>query len=394
MKNFCRISIFAAAAGVVAALSVACGSQVDGGDIPVLDVTKSYPDKNLILQDVAEVEYIPLETREGFLLDEWATIQYMDDRIMVTNNNKGDIIIFDRNTGKGLRSFNRHGRGPGEYPFPHIGNIAVDSDAGEMFVTLNSHGSGTAYLIYVYDMEGKPLRTIEFDRYRFPGFFHNYDSEHLFFLNSDTSQSEPYNLISKRDTVVTHLPIRFDGRSTMAVTQTTENSRRSTSRGNPLSKTRDGYMISEPGIDTMWRFDKATGEMTPVMAQTPSFHSMEYPIGMFYWAESSDYIFLQTFERKFDFDTNEGFKNVSLIYDKHSGEFFEGKILNTDYADSPPVQQYHPSPGVPAGTFVFPIQPYQLLDLHEAGKLRGRLAELAPTLKEEDNPVMMIVTFK
>jgi hypothetical protein len=43
---------------------------------------------------------------------------------------------------------------------------------------------------------------------------------------------------------------------------------------------------------------------------------------------------------------------------------------------------------------VVALQPYGLIDLHEQGKLRGRLAGIATTLKEDDNPVMMTVTFK
>ncbi len=144
----------------LAAVLAACGPR-GGGEIPVLDVTASYPAQNIVLQDIADVEYIPLETREGFLIDNMRP-NYMNDKIIISTNRTGDIMIFDRLTGKGIRSFNRTGRGPGEYPFPHIGSIAVDSEAGEIFVTLNVSQSGVAYQIYVYDMEGKPLRTIDF----------------------------------------------------------------------------------------------------------------------------------------------------------------------------------------------------------------------------------------
>jgi predicted small lipoprotein YifL len=393
MKKLTSTPILVCAAAIAAALSAlsACGSK-GPATIPILDVTKTYPAKTLTLQDIATVEYLPLETREGFLLDQYSQVKYLDDRMLVTNNGQGDIMIFDSSNGKALTSFNRHGRGPGEYPFPHIGHIAVDAEAGEMFVTLNS--SGGEYFIYVYDLEGKSLRTIEFSRYKFPGFFHDFDPGHLFFLNTDTSRPELYSLVSKRDTTVTYLPVKFENRGTMSITQKDETGSMTYSRGDKISKTQEGYMISEPGIDTMFRWNKSTKKLTPVMAQTPSFHSMKYPVGMFYWAENSDFIFLTTYERKYDFDTNEGFKSVNLIYDKHSGEFFEGDILNSDYVDERAVRRYSPSSGVAAGKFVFNLQPYELLDLHEQGKLRGRLAEIAPTLKEDDNPVMMIVTFK
>ncbi len=152
-------------------------------------------------------------------------------------------------------------------------------------------------------------------------------------------------------------------------------------------------MLSEPGVDTMFRWSAATGELTPVMAQTPSFNSMEFPVGVFFQAENDDYIFLQTIERKYDWDANRGFEKVNLIYDKSNGEFYEGSPANADFADEREFS-FTSSPGVPAGVFVIALQPYELLDLHEAGKLRGRLAEIAPTLREDDNPVAMVVTFK
>ncbi len=392
------------ALSAVALLAAACGPR-GGGDIPVLDVTASYPEKNIILQDIAEVEYIPLETREGFLVDD-VRPKYLDDEIMIISNRTGDIMIFDRQTGRGITSFNRHGRGPGEYPFPYIGKIAVDSEADEIFVALSVAQDGVTYQIYVYDMEGKPLRTIDLGNHKSPGFFHNYDAEHLFFLNNDTSQPEPFNLISKTDTVVTRLPVRFEGRDHMTVTQRDEHSSMFISRGNQIAKTPGGYVISEPGIDTMWRFDKATSGLTPVMTRIPSFASMEYPIGVFFFAEGDDWLIVDTFERRYDFDSGNGFDGMRLICDKRTGEFSEVKILNTDYAPDADVTElpYFLNPkdltgttettDLPDGTLAVGIQPFKLIDLHAAGKLNGRLAEIAATLKEDDNPVMMIVTFK
>jgi hypothetical protein len=321
----------------------------------------------------------------------------MDDDIMIAANNNGDIMTFDRKTGKGINSFNRHGRGPGEYPDPYIMSIAVDRSRNEMYVTLGVHYGGTDYLIYIYSLEGKPLRTLKLNNFMFPNFFHSYDEGHLFYRDPDydTSSPEPYGLVSKTDTLVTRLPVRMEGRRTMQITiETAQGSRISRSGGYPIAHTREGYMFSEPGIDTMFRWNRATETLTPVMTRIPSFASMNYPIGLFYLAENDDYMFLQTVERKWDGpESSEGFKTVNLLYDKQDGGFYETTIVNGDFADER-TSSFEPDPGVPAGVFVVALQPYELLDLHEQGKLRGRLAEVAPTLKEDDNPVIMIVTLK
>jgi predicted small lipoprotein YifL len=377
---------------ILAAILAACGPK-GPREIPVLDVTASYPAKNLVLQDIAGVEYIPLETREGFFAD-MSDIKYMDEEIIVTNNRKGDIIIFDRHTGKGLTSFNRVGRGPGEFPQPYIHSLAVDRDRNEIYVSNGVKWTGEGYPIIIYDLDGKHLRTLGYHNLNAPAFFHSYDDGHLFFSNPDITIAEAYALISKTDTIVNFLPIKFEDRNTMTITQEIEGGVRSISTNSsaPVAKTREGYMLSEPGVDTIFHWNRSTDKLIPVMARTPYFNSMKYPIGLFYLGESSDYMFLRTVERKWDFDTNEGFNSVPLIYDKQSGEFFEGTIVNSDFNDQPVGLQI--MPGVPAGVFVVVLQPYELLDLHEQGKLRGRLAEVAPTLKEDDNPVIMIVTFK
>jgi predicted small lipoprotein YifL len=394
MKKPTSTLILVCAAATAATLS-ACGPK-GPVTIPVLDVTKTYPAKTLTLQDIATVEYIPLETREGFLIDQ-TNVKYMDDEIIVTANNAADIMTFDRRTGKGLTSFNRVGRGPGEFSYAFIHSLAVDGDRNEIYVSNGVNFAGEGYPIYIYDLEGKHLRTLHYQDLNTPEFLHNYDDEHLFFYNEDIEIAEPYGLISKTDTLVTSLPVKFNERNTMAVVREIEGrvvGRNRSYNSAIISKTREGYMLSEPGVDTIFHWNKDSGKLTPVVTRTPAFNSMEYPIGLFYMGESRDYIFLQTVERKLDFDNPpyEGFNTVQLIYDKRDGGFFEGTIVNGDFHNRS--IRWQIMSGVPAGQYVIGLQPYDIIASHEEGFLQGRLAEIAPTLKEDDNPVMMIVTFK
>ncbi len=406
MKSLSQIPIPTAAATVALAALLttalaltACGPR-DGGDIPVLDVTASYPTKNIILQDIAEVEYIPLETREGFLVD-FFTPQYIDDEIVITNNQAGDIMTFDRRTGKGLRTFNRIGRGPGEHPA--VGTISVDKKAGEMFVPPGMYQTNAPFPIHVYDMEGNHLRTMEYRNAEYSRFLDDYDPDNLFATNTvrpkvregDADPNPyPFALLSKRDTTITPLPIIFDGRQSMLIpVPLGEVMMMSGRSGGTLTKVRDGYLLSEPGIDTIYRLNKSSGRLTPVMTRTPSFASMEYPVGVFFAGAGGDYIFMETEERRYVEGRRPEEGRVKLIYDRRADEFYRGTLVNGDHADRPELVWYN-TPGVPPETLVVALQPFELLDLHAAGKLTGRLAEIAATLKEDDNPVMMIATFK
>ena len=367
-----------------------CGSK-QVSELPVIDVNRSYPSKELILQDIADVEYIPLETKEGFLIGEDLRVQYMDEEVIVTNN-KEEILFFDRKSGKSLYSFRRYGRGPGEYLSIH--SIAVDRKNNELFVTEGSFSSDRNP-VYVYDLQGKYLRTLEYHNIGFAMHFHNYNDDYLFWYNQKTEDPFPYKLMSKTNTVFTQLPVEFAGRDKMSITQNRENGGIITISpdGNVLLKIPGGYIFSEPGLDTVYRWETATGKLIPLLARTPSFHSMEFPIGVFITGESSEYLFIRTIERKFDFEAYSGFTSVYLIHDKKEGIFYEGLLLNGDYVDRE-VFTVNSRVAVPVGTNVIGLQAWKLMEAYENNKLRGKLAEVASTLKEDDNPVVLIATFK
>ncbi len=77
-------------------LLISCGSEKKEAGLPTIDLTKSYPKKEIVLQDIAEVEYIPLETRDDVLIDHLFTTGYASkDTIMIANKKKGDVFIFN-----------------------------------------------------------------------------------------------------------------------------------------------------------------------------------------------------------------------------------------------------------------------------------------------------------
>lgn len=49
---------------------------------------------------------------------------------------------------------------------------------------------------------------------------------------------------------------------------------------------------------------------------------------------------------------------------------------------------------IPANISIQSMAPSWLIDAYNEGKLSGRLKEIAANLKEEDNPVFMIIKFK
>ncbi len=373
-------------------LVVSCGKK--NSAIPVLDVNGSFPKKDLVLQEISTVEYIPLETTDEFLLDSYAPIHHIDDEVIVTSN-KSHIFFFDRKTGKGLYSFSRQGRGPGEYT--QVGLVVVDKQRGELFVTQSVSYSNNRP-VYVYDLQGRHLRTLDFEPSKGPGnYLHIYDDEYLFSYssyNENNVNPAPYRLISRVEAVSTDLPVEFTGRDNMNIITRTESSMTiRTGGGTNILKTAEGYIFSEPGIDTIYSWNRSKAELTPLIACTPSFASMNYPIAAYVNGQNDDYLFLSTTERKYDTETNQGFAGKRLVFDKKEQRFYEGGVVNSDYADRNSFG-FSNSVSLPVGTFTNRLDAWRLAEQYEQGKLKGELAEVASRLKEDDNPVLMVVTFK
>ncbi len=45
------------------------GKEAVNQALPVIDMNEDYPEKEIVLQDIADISYIPLETNDEFLFD-------------------------------------------------------------------------------------------------------------------------------------------------------------------------------------------------------------------------------------------------------------------------------------------------------------------------------------
>ena len=166
-----------------------------------IDMNKTYPEKTINLQEVANVKYIPLETTDEALFN--GTILHIStEGIAGFNKKQGDILIFD-GTGKVIASFNHTGQGPNEYN--QIYHLDVDWKQKEVYVQDNFRQK-----IRIYALNGSPLRIMELketmresDLYRFS------DTHLVYYAQPKTKPVSPYQpitLLSKKDGSTTTLP--------------------------------------------------------------------------------------------------------------------------------------------------------------------------------------------
>ena len=73
--------ILYSAAFMLALLATGCGDANQKlSALPLIDMNADYPEKEICLQDVAEVSYIPLETTDEILLDEGTGVEVLSSR--------------------------------------------------------------------------------------------------------------------------------------------------------------------------------------------------------------------------------------------------------------------------------------------------------------------------
>ena len=369
------------------------GSRQSTDDLVIVDVTRSYPQKELILQDFMDVEYIALETG-GEFYTQGVVLDVGNEIIVVRNNvSDGDIFIFDRN-GKGLRKINRRGQGPEEYI--SITGLTLDEDNGEMFVR-------DAKGIIVYDLYGNFLRRFPLSNNVFYSSFKNYDREHLicgktpFQVDEKTTESQPCSIISKKDgSIVKDIQIHFkqavntravaDGEEQMVVFLP--------SMLKSIIPYHDSWVITELSSDTVFRL-LPDFSIIPFMARTPSIHSMNPEVFLLPVIHTDRYYFIETLRKQIERIPG-FFQRKKLIYDRLEKTIYLYTVCNDDYT-TPKTFEF--SLGLSSNmnnkiAYLQKLEAIDLVEAYEKGQLKGKLKEIAAGLKEEDNPVIMLVKHK
>jgi len=386
MKN---VNIF-----FVILLLTGCGGNKPSGndDLITVDVTKSYPKIELILQNLFDIEYIPLETNNEFLT-QGRVLAISKDLIFVRNRmDDGDIFIFDRTTGKGLKKINRRGKGPEEYRY--YLEITIDDEMNEMYVN-----DIISQKISIYDFDGNFKRS--FGRKDGITFLYNFDHENLIcsdgFFDGKNGGMHPFLLISKRDGSITQeIQIPYKQKVNTGVTGAPYFLFITYA---PISYYFGNWILVCPSSDTIYRY-QPDHKMTPIVARTPSIQSTKPQIFLFMRITTDRYYFMERIIKVYD-PATKNTPSTDLLYDRKKKSIFEYKIYNNDYTEKNLVSLKAPTLAI---SIPRPeneeIATWQVLEADELvedfnkGQLKGKLNEIAAGMKEESNPVIMLVKHK
>jgi hypothetical protein len=368
------------------------GNKQSADDIIVVDVTKSYPEKELILQDFMDVEYIALDSSDDEFLCQGVVVAVGKEIMLIRNQiSDGNIFVFDRN-GKGLRKINRRGQGPEEYA--SITGITLDEDSGEIFVKALKQG------IIVYDLYGNFLRNIPVrEDFLYSSELQNYDREHLicgeYLLQVDEKSKETQSgiIISKKDgSIVNDIRVHIekgvntrvnDGMMVVFLSSMVKS----------FIPYHDRWILTELSSDTIFSLSPDY-KMIPFITRTPSIHSMSPEVFLLPVLLTDRYYFMETLKREIEYITRI-IPRIELLYDRQEKTIYRYTVYNNDYAIPKPLEfmlRYSNMSNEIA--YMQKLEAYELIELNEKGELKGKLKEVAAKLDEDSNPVIMLVKHK
>lgn len=362
---------------------------------PTIDTNKKYPFKEFILNDLADITYIPIETNNDVLINNGinALSHFSDKYIIIVNYKSYDCYIFDRN-GKIINFFNHKGQGPNEYL--NITGITVDETKREIYIV--DHPQKNRIMVYSFD--GDFIRKLSLPTKTTIGTIHNFDNETLLCEDNNhrNGNKKPYFLISKQNGhIINELDIIFNKEriSPRFYQKTGEKGVMAIAYGyNPIIRFNEDFIIGDISHDTIYQYSK-NKTLTPILVKTPSIYSQDPQIMVIPEFKTPKLFFLEKTERKFNSEEKKGFEREKIVYDYNSGFFYKYVLKNKDY----PNQNFYLNSGGYAyraekNTLCQFIPAEELIEANDNGELHGPLKEITKTLKIDDNPVLMIIKFK
>ena len=374
-------------------------NKTTNSSLPILDVSKEYPEIKIDIHELGEVEYIPLETTDESVMSTPCKYKISEKYIIVKDI---DILYFFDRKGKYLYKINHRGGGPKEYHY--INNHAVDFETEEIYIEDSKK-------IQVYSFAGEWKRTLSIPKGIYWEYLFNCNEHHLIatnvyhdYFNPDNMPEDnmPFYLINKENGGCTPLPINIKQRVSRIVNKGREDLSETIGRlytekiliesmhANSLD-----ILIADFGLDTLYSFKK--DQLKSIAVQYPPVHSSNPPIVIAPILYTDQLFIFKPVEIKYDpkYVLAPLANAPTLIWNRQTNDIHRVKIydsnrpeknINIDMWD---VQFESPN------HFVFNLFPYkQLCPDYENGKLKGELKDIASNLTEEDNNIVVICKLK
>jgi hypothetical protein len=361
-----------------------------GNETVTVDVSREYPIKKMLLQDIADVEYIRLETTDDMLWQGGAGA-FTDRYIVNFNFTTGDILFFDK-TGKGIKKINRKGESGEEYSA--YSRFLPDEENDEFYIS-----DPNKKKIFVYDPDGNFKRSFDwapdkryteltvFDANRLIAYhsvFNEDEANSFLILSKMTGEIDREFILPQGGRRITDWHLVQDDKNIMVYKVLTF----------PILKFSPDLILTDVSSDTIFSMNTSTMERTPLIIQQPARATMDPEVFLSYAMESRNYIFLYSVEKNYGKGES---KTSVLVCDKEDGMIYRQDIQNGDFSSGGKIgiapQTTHFSASN-KNVYLEVLQAGDLIEAYEDNRLKGKLKEIAAGLDEEDNPVLLVARLK
>lgn len=368
----------------------------------VINLSGDYPTRRVDLKEIADVEYVALETTDSSLLTSMCANFCISDKYIVTSDMyTGDIFFFTR-SGKFVRKVNRLGNGPEEYSY--LQDMVADFETEECFV----------YDLYkkkvdIYSFEGIYKRSIPWMIANlYP--WHNYNKDYLIGYHGSFSHktyrctdTHPFYFMSKKDGRLIPLNLMVPDGISSTLTIIKEKLTTGDIYINrpslpifPFLMNGDEALIAEFSLDTLYSFK---GErLTPIAVKTPSARSTTPPTIIVPELYTDSFLLFRVVSMYYDKSNHYKPYQESdmLIWNRKTNQVEKWEIYNSDMDAAMlryPLTRLNAFSDKNMGVAFYTAE--RLITLYNEGKLKGRLKEVASKLQdEEDNKILLIAKYK
>ena len=361
--------------------------------LPILDLEKKFPQKVITLQDIADVEYIVLETHDDGLVGSMNTT--ITDKFIITYTGMTDQVVFFHRDGRFSHSF--YQKGPSGKEYNAISDLRVNPKLEEIYINDNLTGC-----IQVYTYQGEYKRTIKLrgNGYMMGAIFNCDDNSLLVedWWNVDDEKKKktnqhPYYKVSITDGTMEQLPLKIENRIRDAFKwQDGELYGSITTGQTPIAYINDKLIIADFALDTVYAYQN--NQLIPIAVRQNQFKDNEIPLTTSLEVITDKYYLWHSVEKDFKKTV---LPDKFLLQDRHTGKCIQIKLVDQNIID----KKFRFRREASANTHTVPknhalqhYPAYVLIELLEEGKLQGELKEIASKLTEEDNPVIMLAKFK
>jgi len=375
--------------------------------LPFIDVRKNYSEKEIVLNDIADVTFLHLSAKNADYIYRGGIQDMTENTILVFDWATGSVLFFSKD-GNPMYRFNHYGQGPEEYPHGMLFNGIYDEERDEVYVPVDL---GRNHYIQVYSSTGEYKRKLTLLQGINIALMVSFDGHSLLLYDrsnlinktnrkimgdhsafSPQSNDSSFILISKNDGKVLEyvevpspaidLSLKSGNGSNSPVFQTYQR----------IVKCSDGYLLCNPENDTIYLYKKDKS-LSPILRKIPLL-SDENKRVLGNCVDAGKYLFMKVSDRFTE--PRQDFHEEYYMLDKKTGEVFRQKISLQDYRG----KEFfiHAQGGFTRfleNEYLFVLDLFELKDAFKENRLSGELKELVATLNEmEDNDIYMFVKFK